>query len=96
MAAFHLGIGLWNLRMCARIARYDGLTLSDVFTRWTGGIDLGASYSGVYIKAVERLWAGLFQIGMIFFFIIIGVASILLNRRNRRILEYVESTEKGR
>lgn len=94
MAVLYLVGGLLSLRWCARIARYDGMALSDVFYGWIQGVDITASYSGIYLAALERLSTAALYLGMVVPFVILGWVAIVTNRRNRRIIDYIEAKER--
>lgn len=93
MACFYLIVGLWNLRLCARAAQLDGMDLSAVFDGWIEGADALASYSGLYLMALERLTIGILQLGLVVPFVIGGIGLAQSSRRNRRLIAYIEAKE---
>lgn len=93
MSLFHLVMCIIGLRLTARLADFGGYTFEEVFQQWIAGINLSESYTGIMVRALERLSLSVMQFGMVFFFSILGYASVIQNRRNRRILEFVERNE---
>lgn len=94
MSLFSLVMCIIGLRLSARLADLGGYTFAEVFQQWIAGINLSESYTGIMVKALERLSLSVMQFGMVFFFSILGCASVIQNRRNRRMLEFVERNEK--
>lgn len=90
MGLFHLVVCIIGLRLSARLADLGGYTFEEVFQQWIAGITLSESYTGSMVKALERLSLSVMHFGMVFFFSILGYATVIQNRRNRRILGFVE------
>ena len=87
----YIGVGVRNFWQCARIAKFDNLTFGDVFSRWIDGIDISATYSGVYLSALERLENGLLYFGGALITFLMLIVFIVWNRRQRRIFHYIDS-----
>jgi hypothetical protein len=90
LIVFFLTMAGINLHLCIRFALMDGLTISDVFVKWTEGISLSGQYSGRLLMAIQRLQTALTEIalavicGFVFWF------RQLASKRNARILNFIE------
>ncbi len=91
VSAFNLVVGIINLRFSAVIAGFENATLRDIWDGWIRGIDINATYSGVYLKALERMNLGLVNLGFALCFLFLSYGFMKANARNRRILSHIES-----
>lgn len=91
VSAFNLVIGIVNLRFSAVIAGFENSTLRDIWDGWIRGIDINATYSGVYLKALERMNLALVQFGFALCFLFGAYCLVKANARNRRIFSHIEA-----
>ena len=91
---FFLIVAFLNLYAASKIGSYEGFNLTQLFISWIEGIDVKAQYSGIDLKAMERLTTALLQIGFALIFSIF--AYIYRNRKkmDERILETLINSEE--
>ena len=85
-----VGAAIWNLILCVKFAKLDGMTFFDVVNKWIGG-DLHATY--YYWKAVERLSSAILNFAVALFAISMGIFTIMLIRKYKRLLGYLKPDE---
>jgi hypothetical protein len=68
----------------------EGLTISDVFLKWTEGISLSKQYSGTFLIAIQRLQTALTQIVLAFLCGLVLWSKESAAKRNARILKFIE------
>jgi hypothetical protein len=91
---FFLGGGILNLYIASRIGSYEGYNLMNLFRDWINGIDVKATYSGLYLKAMERLTTALMEIGGSFIFLIFTYVHYQRKKMNERIIETLKMAGK--
>jgi hypothetical protein len=91
---FFLIVAFFNLYAASKIGSYEGFNLTQLFKSWIEGIDVRVQYSGIYLKAMERLTTALLQIG---FALILSLFAYSYNKRKKmdeRILEALKNSEE--
>lgn len=88
----HLIICLVGLHFTAQLGELGGNTFQDIWRQWTSGVALDGTYSGSMVKALERLSISVIQLGVALVFTILGFTSVIHNRRNQRLIDFIEST----
>ena len=84
---FLLIVAFLNLYAASKIGSYEGFNLTQLFISWLEGIDVEAQYSGMYLKAMERLMTALLQIGSALLFSIFAYSYRNRKKMDERILE---------
>lgn len=56
-------MGALNLHVAARIGRYSGHDLGSLFHSWFKGVEVDKQYTGLYLKAMDRLTTALLGFG---------------------------------
>ncbi len=79
-----------NIYLCNRFALMEGLTISDVFAKWTEGISQSGQYSGKLLMAIQRLQTALTVIVLAFLGGIFFLTRHLASQRDARILRFIE------
>ena len=91
---FFLIVAFLNLYAASKIGSYEGFNLIQLFISWIEGIDIKAQYSGMYLKAMERLTTGLLQIGFALIFSIFAYFYHNRKKLDERILESLKNSEE--
>jgi hypothetical protein len=86
-APFFALVGCFNLWLASRIGNIGGYSLGDLFQGFIEGINLNNQYSGLYLKAMERLSTGLFEIGGASVFLIMIYSYNMRRKMDMRILK---------
>jgi hypothetical protein len=89
---FLVVIGCLNLWLASKIGNSNGQSLSYLFQSWIEGINVNQQYSGLYLKALERLETALFQFGLALIFIILSYGYHRRRKMEIRILEALRQT----
>jgi hypothetical protein len=90
LVVFLLTMAGINIHLCNRFALMEGLTISDVFGKWTEGISPSGQYSGKLLIAIQRLQTALTEIAMAIICGFVFWARQLASKRNARILNFIE------
>jgi len=80
-------IGFLNLYIASRIGNKIGYNFLTLFQSWLKGVDMRSQYSGIYIKAMERLSTSLLQFGVAFIVLIFAYGYQKRCKMNQRIYE---------
>jgi hypothetical protein len=91
---FVLVAAIINLHNASRIASYEGYNLMHLFKGWINGIDVKATYSGLYLKAMERLTTALMEIGYSLILSIFAYGYHKRKKMDERIIETLKNSEK--
>ena len=83
---FSLIIGGLNLYLASMFGENAGFSIGNLFKSWIEGIDIHKQYSGLYIKALERLQASLSNFIFSIFLFCLPVLFIKVKKRNERFL----------
>ena len=86
-------IGILNLKLASVIGSKNGYDLNMLFHDWIQGVDVNKQYSGIYLKAMERLTTALLQFGGALIFTVAVYANQILIKRNKRILDTLRITD---
>ncbi len=78
---------LLNLKLASDIGNKDGYNLSQLFQSWVQGVNVSKQYSGIYLKALERLTTALLQFGVAIILFVAVYTYQAIRKRNMRILE---------
>ncbi len=89
IVVFLITAGL-NIYFCHRLALMEGLTITDIFVRWTKGISLSEQYSGKLLSAIQRLQTALTSIVLAIIFGLLLWFKQSASKRNARILRFIE------
>lgn len=92
-ALFLFVVGVINLVLCSRFAGLADTTMIEVIRGWFAGVDTSATYSGVYLKAMDRWVTGITELVLAGFLALAWVFARRDAMRNARILKFIE--EKG-
>ena len=85
--------GCFNLWLAVQICNIQGYNIYELFHRFFEGIDINTKYSGIYLKAMERLITGLSELWLAGIVSIVVYGSKLRRNMEMRILETLR--EKG-
>jgi hypothetical protein len=80
-------VGILNLKLASIIGNKNGYTLNILFHDWIQGVDVNKQYSGIYLKAMERLTTALLQFGGAIILTAALYTNQILKKRNKRILD---------
>ncbi|MCC7145590.1 MAG: hypothetical protein IT443_04020 [Phycisphaeraceae bacterium] len=86
---FAAGIG--NIRLCSRFAKMADMTLGEVIQASFQDINVYERYTGFFLRAVDRLQAGVLAIAGGIFIAICFWVCLHTAKRNARILKFIES-----
>ena len=87
---FFLVMATVHLQICRRFAVMEGLTVSQVFSKWVEGISPTRNYSGILLIAMQKLQNAMTDIALAAisaFFLLVGLSAL---NRNARILRFIE------
>ena len=87
---FCLVMAAVNLQICRRIAVMEGLTVSQVFSKWVEGISPTRNYSGILLIAMERLQNAMTLVVLAAFSAFCLWVGLSALNRNARILRFIE------
>ena len=85
-------VGILNLYLAFKIGSNEGYSLWTLFQSWIEGINVNKQYSGLYLKAMERLGTALLQFGFSLILSIMVYGYHKTRRMNARILETLKHT----
>ena len=87
-------VAIFNVRVAAMYASFDGLSLQELIAAWVAGWDLYQEYAGVYCVAMERWCTALIQLATAYaFFLPMWLILRARSARAGRILQFIESTK---
>lgn len=84
---FFLIMGGLNLKLASNFGNNAGYSLGDLINTWSAGIDLHKNYSGLYLKALERLQTSLTDFAFSIILTILPFGFNKMKKRNKRILD---------
>jgi len=79
-------IGILNLHLASKIGINEGHSLWVLLQSWNEGISFNQQYSGVYLKAMERLETAFLDFGLSLILSIMAYGYHKTRRMNARIL----------
>ena len=85
-------VGILNLHLASKIGSNEGYSLWALFQSWIEGINVNKQYSGLYLKAMERLETALLQFGLSLILSIMAYDYHKMRKMNARILETLKHT----
>lgn len=87
-------ICILNLMTANMIGRLEGYDLSGLLQSWMQDKDIEASaqYSGIYLKAMERVSTAMLQLGGAIVAAVLAYANQTMRKRNMRILETLRNS----
>ena len=90
---FLVVVGSLNLWLASKIGSSNGYNLDFLFQSWIEGINVNQQYSGLNLKAMERLETALFQFGLAIIFIF---ATYGYHRRRQMDIRILETLRQKR
>ena len=80
-----------NLYLATTIGSIEGYGLLDIAQLWANGVELEASYSGVFIMAVNRFEMAFLDLGVVVILSLSLWGTLAVRRRNERIVQALKN-----
>lgn len=87
-------VSMVNFQVASGIAGKEGLSLADLFVNWIEGFSPELKYSGLYLIAVDRLEAGIIELGLAVLALVTTVVFKTTRKREQRIVAHLKELGK--